>query len=718
MKVHKAPSKPEHMSKRPHCKDKWYKLNRVSNISDCSSLRSDVAKIEKYVSNVRKDKHNLKRLKKGAKAVCFRPFNPLALERTTTHPSLTNGGAGGKEQVSDSDESQDWCSLAKSVLHQYFSGKRTEGKDSSLSAEVSPGRMEEEAFFHCAERDHVHNRTVLVMQPGQTLCFRGKCLLSCLYGRVEVHGFTIEEGQQSYPLFSPSSHCPLTVTALGDSSNPSKTEKEGRLVVKAIVRKYLSTDTHKRLLSEVYLDSCIILLEPLDTPLTRFLTSFPDLNELFGLNSREIRDNSAILDTPLSGIGVIPLRKSSEGMFMSQSYREALNGLVNACAEELDGCPVIIVCGAKNVGKSTFNRHLINTLLNHTACVDYLDCDLGQTEFTPSGCLSLCTVREPLLGPPFTHQWTPEHMIFYGQTSCETDLDRYLESLKFLWRLYKRETPIIINTMGWVKDFGFQLLVDIIRLFSVSHVVQLSSGDKEICPQLTTDFLRSSHGWHTHPPAQSALVEDGCGGHSTQHSHTLFSVNSEFEGAGRQGEMRHQRSNELRDLALLGYFSQMQSPEPGPVRPLHCFTPYQVAHSAVAVRVTHCEVAPTHMLYAANASLVGLCCLNEKVSGRGGPVLLSQTPVCPCVGLGVLRGVDMIRGLYFLVTPVAPSVLRQVNCLLLGAVSLPNVLFTGQTGIVGDPPYVTMDYSFELSGAGKFRVFKGLARPGQMRNSK
>ncbi|KAJ8016939.1 hypothetical protein DPEC_G00012560 [Dallia pectoralis] len=718
MKIHKAPSKPQQMSKRPICKDKWYKLNRVSNISDSSSLSPStaIAKLERHASQLRKDKPNLKRLKNRATAVCFRQANALASERTTSHPTLANGGAGGTEPVSDSDESQEWCSFADSVLHQNGSGKGREGKDSSLSAKQSPGRIEDEAFFHCAERDPTHNRTVLVMQPGQTLCFRGKCLLSCLYGRVEVHGFTIEEGQQSYPLFSPSSHCPLTVTALGDTSNPSKTKKAGRLVAKTIVRKYLSSDTHKKLLSEVDLDSCVILLEPLDTPLTRFLTSFPGLDELFGLSSKDIRDNSAMLDTPLSGIGMIPLRKSAEGLLMSQSCREALNGLVNACAEELDGCPVIVVCGPKNVGKSTYNRHLINTLLNHTASVEYLDCDLGQTEFTPSGCLSLCTVREPLLGPPFTHQWTPENIVFYGQSSCETDLDRYLESLKFLWRSYKRETPVVINTMGWVKGFGFQLLVDIIRLFNASHVVQLRSGDKELCPQLTPDFLRSSHGWQTHPPAQSALVEDGGGSHSAQRSYTLFSLTSEFDGAGRSSEMRHQRSNELRDLALLGYFSQMQSPDPGPIKPLHCFTPYQVPYSAVAVGVTHCEVAPTHMLYAANASLVGLCCLNEKVSGRGGPVLLSQTPICPCVGLGVLRGVDMARGLYFIVTPVAPSVLRQVNCLLLGANTLPSVLFTGQTGIVGEPPYVTMDYSFELSGAGKFRVFKGLARPGHLQN--
>lgn len=33
-----------------------------------------------------------------------------------------------------------------------------------------------------------------------------------------------------------------------------------------------------------------------------------------------------------------------------------------------------------------------------TTSVDYLEGDLGQTEFTPAGCLSLSTVKEPLLG--------------------------------------------------------------------------------------------------------------------------------------------------------------------------------------------------------------------------------------------------------------------------------------------------------------------------------
>lgn len=83
---------------------------------------------------------------------------------------------------------------------------------------------------------------------------------------------------------------------------------------------------------------------------------------------------------------------------------------------------------------------------------------------------------------------------------------------------------------------GFQVLVDLIRFFSVTHVVQLSYGDTPQCHTLTSDFLRSAHGWHTHPPAQSALPEEPANQLAAQ-GHVLLGIHSEFEGAGTSGEM-------------------------------------------------------------------------------------------------------------------------------------------------------------------------------------
>lgn len=667
-------------------------------VSSSELISSPVmARIAKEYQAAVKKKPTVKRLKSKAKPVSDikKPPPQSGLKKCHTQ---ANGNSEFKMDE-ESNNSEEWREYSKSV---HGNGVKTSGD----MEDVSLGRLEEESLHNCAERDDRQNHAVLVMQKDQTLCFRGKCLLTCLYGRVEVMGFTIEEGQQSYPLFSPASHCPLTIKALESSDH---TRDETREAV-PILRKYLQLGSWKKLLKKVKSNSSIILLEPMETPLTRFLSSFTDLNELFNPPMSELM--SAVLDTPLNGLGMIPLCKAIEGLTMSKSYRDGLNMVVSACRGDIDGGAVILVCGTKNVGKSTFIRTLINNLLNHTASVDYLEGDLGQTEFTPAGCLSLSTVRRPLLGPPFTHQSTPEHMIYYGHASCEIDIERYLESLKSLWcrRPRSRATPVIINTMGWVKGFGFDVLVDMIRFLPVSHVVQISHSGINQCPALTPEFLKTAHGYQTHPPAQTALAEF-TESLSTSKNYTHLDLQSEFQGVGRQGTAKHQRTNELRELAMLAYLSQLQSPDPGPIRPLHSLTPYQVPNTAVALGVIHCEVVPAHMFYAANSSLVGLCCLAEKVSSRGGPVLLSKAPICPCVGFGVLRGIDIGRGLYFLLTPVDPSILRKVNCLLLGAISLPSCILTTQPGFEGEMPYVTTDYSFDLTGAGKLRVFKGLTRP-------
>ncbi|XP_076023277.1 polynucleotide 5'-hydroxyl-kinase NOL9 [Genypterus blacodes] len=703
MKVNK-PTQAKGHTRSQKWKDVRGKRCRPSTInsSDLNSSLVMTQLIQEHQAAVKKKKKkpNVKRLKKKAKSVSETKKSSSQSGCKKSH-SHTNGSSAFTMD-NESDESEDWKALAQSV--------HGNGVDPSDDMEATrPGRLEGDSLHHCAERDDRRNHAVLVMQKDQTLCFRGKCFLTCLYGRVELMGFTIEEGQQSYPVFSPASHCPVTVRAV-DSCYGNRDNKAAAAVV---LRKYLPIASQKKLLQRITSHSSIILLEPMETPLTRFLSSFTELSELFSPPMSELM--SAVLDTPLNGLGMIPLVSAVEGLAMSKSYSEALKTVISACRGDVDGCAVILVCGTKNVGKSTFIRVLINTLLNHTASVDYLEGDLGQTEFTPAGCLSLSTVREPLLGPPFTHQRTPEHTIYYGQTSCESDLDRYLESLKSLWRRrsQSRETPIIINTMGWVKGFGLQLLVDMIRFFPVTHVVQLGHGGTIQCPALTPEFLRTAHGCQTHPPAQTAL-DELTESHSPPRIYSHLIAQAEFQGVGRQGTSKHQRSNEHRELLLLAYLSQLQSPDPGPVRPLHSLTPYQVPHTAVALGAIHCEVVPSHAFYAANASLVGLCCLGEKVTSRGGPVVLSQAPVCPCVGFGVLRGIDMMRGLYFLLTPVDPSILRQVNCLLLGAITLPSCILKNQPGCEGEGPYVTTDYSFDLSGAGKLRVFKGLARPGQM----
>ena len=79
--------------------------------------------------------------------------------------------------------------------------------------------------------------------------------------------------------------------------------------------------------------------------------------------------------------------------------------------------PVILLCGSKNVGKSTVMRFIINNLLGRFSAVQCLECDIGQSEFNPPGCIALHTITEPIFGPPFTRLQEPNVSFYIGDVT-------------------------------------------------------------------------------------------------------------------------------------------------------------------------------------------------------------------------------------------------------------------------------------------------------------
>uniref|UniRef100_A0A8D1NJM0 Polynucleotide 5'-hydroxyl-kinase NOL9 n=1 Tax=Sus scrofa TaxID=9823 RepID=A0A8D1NJM0_PIG len=552
-------------------------------------------------------------------------------------------------------------------------------------------------------------RALVLLPLGQSFIFSGICRVTCLYGQVEVLGFNISQGQPAQDVYSTYTHTRLTVTAVHYSVS-EKSKKEMKREARTLLKSHLNRDDRRWLMKNFSPLCSVMMLEHLKTSTVNFITSHPGLSYVFVQEVPPFQINLEYFT--LRSVG-IRREKKKTGLRLTESAFSVMEELVSVSCEEVDGCPVILVCGSQDVGKSTFIRYLMNQLLNSIPCIDYLECDLGQTEFTPPGCVSLLNITEPVLGPPFTHQRTPQKMVYYGKTSCKDNFENYIEIIKYVFSSYKREAPLIVNTMGWVADKGLLLLVDLIRLLSPSHVVQFSSSRSKYMPNLTPDYVDDMDGLYTKSKSkvrnrgfhlaefaehlefadeekESPLVFPG---------YKLMSVKSEF--VSRKTERNRESHNKiLRDLAVLGYLGQLQPPVPKPLCPLHGLTPYQVPFNAVALRVTHADVAPTHILYAVNASWVGLCKILDDVRGYAhGPILLAQTPICDCLGFGICRGVDMEKRLYHILTPVPPEQLRLVNCLLVGAISIPQCVLKSQRGLEGTIPYVTTDYNFKLPGA-------------------
>ena len=141
-----------------------------------------------------------------------------------------------------------------------------------------------------------------------------------------------------------------------------------------------------------------------------------------------------------------------------------IDWLINHLSLVSLGSPyVVLVAGEKDTGKSTFTRYLVNRAmdqLDSNLAVTYFDCDIGQCEFTMSGCLSYVHLDAPVFGPPCSHirsNIKPDRLLFYGHLSPQQEPVRYLEyvnQLRKLWNIdHKKSAPkrslLIINTMGW-----------------------------------------------------------------------------------------------------------------------------------------------------------------------------------------------------------------------------------------------------------------------------
>jgi len=118
---------------------------------------------------------------------------------------------------------------------------------------------------------------------------------------------------------------------------------------------------------------------------------------------------------------------------------------------------IVFVCGAKDSGKSTYLRYLINQCLSkrdRQIEMGFVDSDIGQSEFTPSGTISyLNHFHQPLLGPSASHLKKPVKSFYFGNITVENDqIVKYLTYVKLIYDFIRNTNQLdllLVNTMGW-----------------------------------------------------------------------------------------------------------------------------------------------------------------------------------------------------------------------------------------------------------------------------
>lgn len=141
---------------------------------------------------------------------------------------------------------------------------------------------------------------------------------------------------------------------------------------------------------------------------------------------------------------------------------------------------IIIIIGNKNTGKSTFSKLLLNSFILKNQKVSYLDIDPGQSEFSTPGCLSLTTSPRLSLGLNVPSSSANDSINqFFGFNSPSQQPSEYISIINNLFNHFINNVPggsLIINTPGWIKGFGKEMLIEFTQLVSPDHLILLSNS--------------------------------------------------------------------------------------------------------------------------------------------------------------------------------------------------------------------------------------------------
>lgn len=174
---------------------------------------------------------------------------------------------------------------------------------------------------------------------------------------------------------------------------------------------------------------------------------------------------------------------SSEFVLHCKFFTEPDNGLVHNeqwSTIALHNTTKLVAIGGKGVGKSTFIRYLINANIGKFPKFLFIDLDIGQPELFVPQTVSATVVTEPILGPGYLKNVKPSKAVLFGDINVLPNPIKYLRCVLDIFEFCASTSelssiPWIINTMGYSRGFGSELIACILKIVQPTDVVQIQS---------------------------------------------------------------------------------------------------------------------------------------------------------------------------------------------------------------------------------------------------
>ncbi|KAF9167864.1 Polynucleotide 5'-hydroxyl-kinase grc3 [Actinomortierella ambigua] len=486
--------------------------------------------------------------------------------------------SSGENDNSDDDDNNTGRPRSRSSSRN-VSSSRQERRDRKLYLDPQSISTWQPSRFNIAYPSSNRPEVVVVgMKAGESIVFQGAAYVTPILGDAVMLGHVLSgkgskgnhrkrsgggdqplqvnlSSLQSYPVFSPRTHALTTI----DSIRLSQAEKKKLLYLgknetasspmaaatTAIPSNSLQTLVEP-LLSQLNLqdfDTVLAIQSAVHTgifgiekvvPLFKGILSRGKQRPLNLLNTRDMTEDQQAQQKFAHALdGFHPILEPTAGIAalrIPDTWQNAIQALIDSTWTEhgdatIQRPPVAVVCGGKKLGKSTFSRVLLNRMLNRYRRVAFLECDIGQSEFSPVGMVALHVLERPALGPPFTHFRAPGRAFYVGHSTPRDDPDYYMACIQELVRTYFDEVshtrhwdedddyhsdtesgdddhiPLIVNTQGWIKGMGLDLLLQLLNCVRASHLFGFhsASNPESNLPAPFFDFLKAQAN-QIHPP--------------------------------------------------------------------------------------------------------------------------------------------------------------------------------------------------------------------------
>lgn len=323
----------------------------------------------------------------------------------------------------------------------------------SKAAQIIKGKPK---FFNSLNSRHV----LLLLR--NIIYFHGSLHVKLIAGNATVFGYELQSNQ------TVTVHSPKSDSLIYMIPNPNKKTKHDLSCLNGLKNDFFQQDL--KFLSEEFdgsTDAIIMLERDRDNKgvnmIERYMreTMFPNVNAF---------DNES------------PHYSSEFVLHCKFSYRPKHGLVLNNewSSVNLKSNTKLITIGGKCVGKSTFVRYMINANFTTFRKFLFIDLDIGQPELFVPQTLSATVLCEPVLGPGYLRNIKPVKSVLFGDINVLPDPIKYLRCVNEIAKFCTsnaeyRNIPWIINTMGYSRGFGNEIMACILKIFQPTDLVQIQS---------------------------------------------------------------------------------------------------------------------------------------------------------------------------------------------------------------------------------------------------